>query len=565
MLWLLAGIVLAGCAPAASQPVPVAQPGAAPQPPALAVKKRITVAVRSEPPALWGSVGASSAGAGPEWVVDLFNSDPIAFEPAGNPTALLAEAVPSLDNGSWKLFPDGHMETTVTIRQGAKWHDGMPITADDLIFGATVSKEFLELQLSTNYGSTLFKDLQKLEARDERTVVATWSQPFAQADWLFSYLFGPALPKHILEPSYLADKAGFTSLRFWSIEFVGNGPFVVREFVPGVHLQLTAFDDYVLGRPRIDEIEVRYITDANTLLANLLAGTVDLTLGQGLSIEQATRVQAGWAEGSVIYSPYFLTQAVGYPQFLNPDPPIQSSVQFRRALAYAVDREALVQSIQAGVGSPSSALIASSGDDWDAIKSRVVDYPYDTRRASQMIEDLGYAKGGDGIYHDASNQPLKLALWAAAGDDVYDRTTLAVADMWQRLGIATEQNRVPGNADRSVMPTRPGLQMAALRTEVDTRFLSSETPLPENSFRGGNRARYQSPELDGLLNRYFSTVPRPERQQVLGDIVHYLGDQVVVIHLFYNATPQMMNKRLKNVTPRTSRSNAYNAHLWDVS
>src|SRR5207248_7621554 len=122
----------------------------------------------------------------------------------------------------------------------------------------------------------------------------------------------------------------------------------------------------------------------------------------------------------------------------------------------------------------------------------------DTRRSGQMIDDLGYVKGSDGIYHDAANQPLKLALWAAAGDDVYDRTTLAVADMWQRLGIATEQNRVPGNADRSVMPLRPGFQMGPLRTEVDTRFLSSEVPLPENGFRGANRARYASPALDAL-------------------------------------------------------------------
>src|SRR5207244_611705 len=136
------------------------------------------------------------------------------------------------------------------------------------------------------------------------------------------------------------------------------------------------------------------------------------------------------------------------PQFVNPDPPILLNLQFRRALAHAIDREALVQSIQAGVGSPSSALVAPSGDDWDAIKSRVVDYPYDVRRASQLLEGLGFSRGADGTDRDTGNQALKVALWASAGDDVYDRTTLAVADMWQQAGVATEQNRVPGNADR---------------------------------------------------------------------------------------------------------------------
>jgi peptide/nickel transport system substrate-binding protein len=250
---------------------------------------------------------------------------------------------------------------------------------------------------------------------------------------------------------------------------------------------------------------------------------------------------------------------------VNPSPAILANLQFRRALAHATDRELLVQSIQAGVGAPSSALIAPTGADYDAIRASVVDYPYDVRRASQMIEDLGYSKGPDGMYRDSSNQPLPLALWAAADDDVYDRTTLAVADMWQRLGIATEQNRVAASADRSVMPSRPGFQMAALRTEVDTRFFSSEVPLPENNFRGANRARYANPAFDAMINRYFAAVPRTERQAALGEIVHHLGDQVVVIHLFYNATPQLMNKRLQNVTPRTSRTNAWNSHLWDLA
>ena len=107
--------------------------------------------------------------------------------------------------------------------------------------------------------------------------------------------------------------------------------------------------------------------------------------------------------------------------------------------------------------------------------------------------------------------------------------------------------------------------MAALRTEVDTRFLSSETPLPENNFRGANRARYQSSELDAAIERYFMTVPRAERAGVLGEVIHHMTDQVVVIHLFYNAVPQMVNRRLTNVTPRTSRTNAWNSQLWDLT
>src|SRR5207253_571715 len=116
-----------------------------------------------------------------------------------------------------------------------------------------------------------------------------------------------------------------------------------------------------------------------------LAGSIDLTLGQGLSIEQAKRVEESWPEGQAVSSPFFLTQAVGYPQFVNPSPPIQANLQFRRALAYAIDRDDLVQAIQAGVGQKSSALIAPSSPEFEAIKSSIVDYDYDSRRAAQMV------------------------------------------------------------------------------------------------------------------------------------------------------------------------------------
>lgn len=100
-------VLLAGCAPAGGQPNTASGPrDQAPQ-----IKKRITVAVRGEAPLIWGGTGAVG-----EWVIDMFNSPLVAFDPPGNPTALLAESAPTLENGQWKLFPDGRMETTITIR-----------------------------------------------------------------------------------------------------------------------------------------------------------------------------------------------------------------------------------------------------------------------------------------------------------------------------------------------------------------------------------------------------------------------------------------------------------------
>ena len=77
---------------------------------------------------------------------------------------------------------------------------------------------------------------------------------------------------------------------------------------------------------------------------------------------------------------------------------------------------------------------------------------------------------------------------------------------------------------------------------------------------GQNRARYRNPELDGLIDRYFVTIPLAERSQVLQAIFHHITDQVVVMPVYYDSNPALVGNRLVNVYP------AYygNSQRWDV-
>ena len=84
---------------------------------------------------------------------------------------------------------------------------------------------------------------------------------------------GP-LPAHILEAAYREDKEKFPSLPYWKREFVGVGPYQLVDWEPGSHIDFAAFDNYFLGRPKLDAIRVQFIPDKNTMVANLLAGEV---------------------------------------------------------------------------------------------------------------------------------------------------------------------------------------------------------------------------------------------------------------------------------------------------
>jgi peptide/nickel transport system substrate-binding protein len=125
---------------------------------------------------------------GIEEVEDLVNSGLVVMDARGEIKPLLAEAVPSLSNGFWVLLPDGRMETSWRIRQGATWHDGTPFTTDDLVFTAAVSQD-REIRA---LGDGAYDVFESIRAADAQSVTVTWKRPYIEAHLLFPQPRDPA-------------------------------------------------------------------------------------------------------------------------------------------------------------------------------------------------------------------------------------------------------------------------------------------------------------------------------------------------------------------------------------
>src|SRR5207249_1826236 len=147
---------------------------------------------------------------------------------------------------------------------------------------------------------------------------------------------------------------------------------------------------YVLGRPKIDELEIRFILDTNAVAANILSGAVQATIGTGLSLEQTLQIRDQWRDGRLAIA--LENWLVIYPQFVNPNPPIITDLQFRRALLMAIDRQAMVDTIQSGLVPIAHSYVRPDDPEAADTDRFVVRYEYDPQRASQMIEELGYTK-----------------------------------------------------------------------------------------------------------------------------------------------------------------------------
>ncbi len=199
-------VLLIGCGPGAAPPGGLEAPASSQRP---AGPKRLVLAIISEPVGFNLAIETQRLSVTTAGLAYFVFPGLTVRDHQEALRATVGEAVPSVENGLWKVFPDGRMETTHPIRPGASWHDGTPLTGEDLVFTVRVlsDRDLLQFRM---LGIDL---IEHIEARGLSAVV-TWKQPFIDADLLFSMIGNSSrsvpLPRHLLEEQYLTNKADFT-------------------------------------------------------------------------------------------------------------------------------------------------------------------------------------------------------------------------------------------------------------------------------------------------------------------------------------------------------------------
>jgi peptide/nickel transport system substrate-binding protein len=308
------------------------------------------------------------------------------------------------------------------------------------------------------------------------------------------------------------------------------------------------------------------MNDPSVIVANVLSSAVDVSLGRGLAPEQAYEAERQWTDGKVDAS-YSTSWTAIYPQFVDPNPPAIANLQFRRALMHALDRQQIVNSLAMGKTRPVSSYIGPNSPEFRDVQLHVMEYPYDQRRAIELISGLGFARGADGMFLDPSGRPLSVEIRTTAGDELRSNAMFATADMWKAAGIGTETLIVPRQraSDREYRVTRPGFELTHQPNELTERALqrlqSKEVPTAQNNWRGNNRARYSSPEYDALVDRYVVTLDARERLEGAKQINQHISQQLPAMGLLYRIDLMLIADRLANVSADVS---VRNAHEWNL-
>ncbi len=475
----------------------------------------------------------------PERTTRIFNAGLSLVDARGDVRPYVAESLPQLNTDSWRVFPDGRMETTWRLRSGLSWHDGTPLTADDFAFAFRVYSSPLGV-----FSAKPQDFMADVIARDPQTLVISWSRSYPDATQLTSSEFGP-LPRHLLEAGFggyeqdAANRDAFLAHRYWTTEFVGNGPYRLATWEAGSHMEGVAFDAHPLGKPKIDRVVIRFITDDNIALTNLMAEAVHFSMIQLMPFDQGLLLEREWEStrrGTVIYqATSTMNLAVQHrPEFVAYR--ALADVRVRRALAHGIDREMLNEALFAGKGPIVHSFVAPESPLYAEVDRTIAKYPFDPRRLEQGLVEAGMRRGSDSMFQTDTGERFQPTYWVTASSQL-ERQLAIMTDTWRQAGVDIQPYIIPGaqardNQFRSTFPGLLGHGVSPSTTSALETFTSDQIGTPANRWGGQNRGGWLSPEYDRLLTAYSSTLDRSARTRHMVDSFKLMSEEVPNYPLF---------------------------------
>jgi peptide/nickel transport system substrate-binding protein len=554
-------LVVVACGPASR---PAAQDGSATQADAAqqAGKPRgaITMAVTWEPDQLGAKGTGGETGSETRW---MFNSALTYYDPEGATHPMMAQRVPTRDNGDWVINADGTMVTTYRLRPNMRWHDGTPITAQDFSFAYQV---YIDPALP--FRSELEKRMSAVEATDDHTLQIKWSESYAFANALGMMDLTP-LPRHRLEEKYRTDKANFAAADDWTTAYVGSGPFRLERWDAGVRIVARAYEDWFLGPPRIDTIEVRFIGDPSTVLANLLAGEIDFTGSPPLRVNEAIVARDQWATAGVGYIKKW-DQRLRYLEYQYHEVPnwqrVVTDPRVRQALMHAIDRQQLADVMTSGLGGVGDVWALPKDPIYPEAERVVAKYPFDPQRAVAILQELGWTRQSGGSLTNSAGQTLDIDVNSGSAEP---QVPTIIADAWKAVGINAGLDMVPTAQlnDPRVRSSYAGARVGQRGPTMDGfHFLTSKIPQPPR-FNEANYGSFSDPEVDRLQNLAVTSFDEGERRQAAIGVNQRLAELAAYTPLYYQADVLAAKSRLTGpIGPGLGQAGiTWNIFEWAVS
>lgn len=445
------------------------------------------------------------------------------FDANQQPVPGLAESWKAIDDTTWEF----------KLRRGVKFHDGSDFTAEDVLF---TLKRAANVPNSPSSFSLYIKHVAAAEAIDPYTVRMRTAGPV------------PLLPVYMATFTIVSKKHGeaATTADYNSGKaLVGTGPYKYVDYVPDDRIVMARNPDYWGGAEPWDTVTLRMIKNEASRVSALLAGDVDVI--DNVPPTDLARVKADaklsvarFPSNQVMYLHLDSDRAVTPNITDKAGKPIDNpfrKVDVRQAIGKAINREAIVERINQGVGVPIGQLMSEGTSGYS--KALGVQ-AYDPDGARKLLAGAGYPNG------------FVLTFHSPTGRYVNDtRIAQAIAQMWARIGIDTKVTLVPPNL---LFPQANALAYtiylatgSSFTGEAGTLAYSLLGTYDKETSRGAtNRGRYSNPEVDRLLGEALNTIDDAKRSALIAQAQEIaIGRDAGLLPLFIQENVWASTRRIR--------------------
>ncbi len=412
-----------------------------------------------------------------DWVANPTSLDPLKYNVFGvyNLVGLVyntlyrwsedGELEDELATGAPQVSEDG-LSVTIGVREGVTFHDGSALSAADVAFT-------IENVIDAENGSIWYAGLSpitEVATPDEQTVVLTLARPHA------------VLAGVLAQVPIISSETDYVPTETYARTMMGTGPFKFEKWDQGVQVELVRNDDYfVAEQPYLDGVVMRTVTEDAGRMANVASGNADI-----MPMVPFNQIEALEKRGvHVEVTPSSALMPTIFPSLQSGRP--TANAAFRRAVAWAIDRGKIVDTVFKGVAEPASTVLADGTPNWDAELGGTYGDAADLEEARAALAESGVKKGTS-IELIVRNEPLSISMG-----------TVIQANL-RELGLDAS---LSPQESASYLPKLAAGDFDLMMLNIEVGLSSGYTPIyvfsAMHSESGANYTGFKDAELDRLL------------------------------------------------------------------
>ena len=435
------------------------------------------------------------------------------------------QVVPLLAD-SWEISED-KLVYTFFIKRGIKWHDGVPLTAHDVVFSY---QKIMDPKVDSPHLRSYYKDIKNVEAVDDHTMRFAYAKPYFLA---LEFCGGiPIVPKHIFENGdFNTDPAGRSP--------VGTGPYKFVEWKTGSQIVLVRNEDYWGKRPHIRRIVFKIINDPSVAFQVLKREELDLA---GLTPIQWSRQTQSEAFQENFDKLSYFTPNYSYIGW-NMTKPYFSDRQVRTALTYLVNRELILKEILYGLGEVVSNPFYINSPEYD---KSIEPYPYDREKAKRLLDEAGWVDhNGDGM-RDKEGVKFEFEFLIPAGSETGEKIATILKEELDKVGINMKIRKTEWAVFTQRLNDRR-FDAVTLAWSMGVESDPYQVWHSSQAEQGSNFVGFVNKEADRLIEEARTEFNRDKRIELYRKFARIVNEEQPYTFLFCRKSTVALHKRFKGV------------------